>query len=622
MTRVGRNDPCPCGSGQKYKKCCLAKEGLRPGTTASAPKASLARAAAGPDAVEPADATAAVPLRGRALPGARRLVLAYPPYSTATAPPLGVCVLKAFVGRMLPSWSVKVLDLNLEAHQALFRGLRAGGDLSNLRSPDGPLSATALLRAAETFRGEHPEEFYGQQEEMVLHSWLWERAVPPATSTPAALRHAMQRNQPPPAWVDRQAELVLAAEPTVVGISIGYTRQLLAGLSLASAIARRAPVPIVFGGTLFNCGVSASWAAHHWPVDYIVTGSGERPLVAILSGEAERHPVPGVIHRHGGKLRGSPPRFENDLDAIDGPDFSDLDLGGYYSPEPVVPVMTSRGCYWRRCSFCTHYRAVGDTYQLRSIPAVVAELARHVAAGVKHFALMDDIISPARFSQLAQAIIDAGLDIRYYGMAKPVKQFDREALALIRRSGCRFVLWGLESGCQRVLDLMDKGTTVADIEQVLDVAAEVGIRNHVFVICGFPSETREEFQTTVDLLARHRASIVRVHKTKFVLERDTPIFDHPERFSITRYWPSTNPTLFRFETSQGMTSAEAHETLEQTKPFLRSFDSPLPQHSDCRSRDHLLLLYSHEDGAAEDKALAVADGREDERTSGQDAIRT
>jgi radical SAM superfamily enzyme YgiQ (UPF0313 family) len=379
----------------------------------------------------------------------------------------------------------------------------------------------------------------------------------------------------------------------VVGVSVCYPEQLRPALCLARVLQQRAGVPVVFGGTLFNTGLNESWTAERWPVDYFVVGSGERPLAAILRGEADQGPVTGVTRRQGGRLIACPASFENDLDAVDGPDFSDLDLHGYYSPEPVLPILTSRGCYWRRCAFCTHYRAAGDTYQLRSIDNVVAELSRHAAAGIRHFALTDDIISPARLSQLARAILDADLDVQYYGMAKPVKQFGRETLEQLARSGCRFLLWGMESGCQRVLDLMDKGIIVEIVEQVLDTSAAAGIKNHVFVICGFPTETREEFQETVDLLGRHRASVAHVNRSTFVLERSTPIFDHPEKYSITRHWPLEGSSVFGYECSAGMTREEALGAIDRVLPALRSFDGPTTDLPDFRSRDHLLLLYEH-----------------------------
>ena len=103
---------------------------------------------------------------------------------------------------------------------------------------------------------------------------------------------------------------------------------------------------------------------------------------------------------------------------------------------------------------------------------------------------MDDVIAASRFSQLADAILAAGLKLYYYAMAKPVKQFDYSVLSKMHQSGCRYLMWGVESGSQRVLDLMDKGIRIPEVDAVLNDTRKAGVRNHVFVMGGFPTETR------------------------------------------------------------------------------------------------------------------------------------
>jgi radical SAM superfamily enzyme YgiQ (UPF0313 family) len=201
-------------------------------------------------------------------------------------------------------------------------------------------------------------------------------------------------------------------------------------------------------------------------VDYVVSGEGEGPLMQLLAGGMNPTDVPGITYRQSGRIVTNPPAVEENLDLLGRADFSDLDLRSYYSPLPVLPIATSRGCYWRRCAFCVHYRSAGQTYRRCTVPGVVEQLKRHVENGVEHFALVDEMIAPAHFSQLAEGILDAGLRIRYYAMAKPVRQFDRDLLRKMRQSGCCYLLWGIESGAQRILDLMDKGTKVAEIEEV------------------------------------------------------------------------------------------------------------------------------------------------------------
>ena len=104
------------------------------------------------------------------------------------------------------------------------------------------------------------------------------------------------------------------------------------------------------------------------------------------------------------------------------------------------------------------------------------------------------------------------------------------------KSGCKYLLWGLESASQRVLDLMDKGTKPEDVSKLMKNAHAAGIANHVFMICGFPTETEDEFAQTIKFLDDHKDYIYAVHRGTFSLEPESPIFEHQERFGIKRSW--------------------------------------------------------------------------------------
>lgn len=522
----------------------------------------------------------------------KRLVLAYPPYSTATGPPMGVFLLKGFIERTLSDWSAKVLDLNLLAHQEVLSDFAAKVCQGGERLAERLLSEIAVSHAADIFRGLHSREFYDRPDRYFLYTHLWGQMVAPRIADVERLGKAFRQEMPMPERIKRHAELVLREQPDMVGISICYTDQLWAGLCLAREIKARADVPIVAGGTFFNATTPEFMDTLAPFVDYVISGEGESPLAQILAGTTDLEKSPGVICLRRGQREATPPVHEENMDLLGDGDYSDADLAAYYSPLPVLSLFTSRGCYWRRCAFCAHYKSAGQTYRRRSIESVIREIKRHVDNGVSHFSLIDEMIAPSHFSQLADAILQAGLKIYYYAMTKPVRQFNPELLEKMYRSGCRYLLWGVESGSQRILDLIDKGTRVSDIETVLDATAAAGIKNHVFVMFGFPTETKWEMQATLDLLGRHKAAIAMVHRGLFQLEPATPVFDNPGKFSITRTWPSEIPGLYRFECSSGMGRQEVQQAFAQNIPFLRSFGSPLPELGDFRFRDHLLLIYS------------------------------
>jgi radical SAM superfamily enzyme YgiQ (UPF0313 family) len=453
--------------------------------------------------------------------------------------------------------------------------------------------ASDVPLAHEVFRGKHPAVFLDDLCQYLTLVQTWNHYVVPALLPEKDLRAAL-RGGPMPTSVVRQAKQVLQDHPSVVGISVCYTRQVLGSLCLAKEIRRHSRARIVMGGTYFNDGVPEAWGAYRGFLDQVVVGAGEEPLVRLLSGE-EPQGVPGVIDFGKGTRLALPPDYDLDLDGYGEPDFSDLDLTAYLSPLPVLPILTSRGCYWHRCAFCAHFQCAGTAYQQRSIPAVVEELAHHVDRGVRHFSFVDSIISPARFLELADAILAAGLDIRYYATAKPTRLFTRQVLARMVRSGCKFVIWGLESASQRVLDLMDKGTRIQDVQQVLEDAHAAGLRNHVFTMFGFPTETEAEFDATLRFLARNKRLLSVVHRTIFNLEQNTVVYDHPERFSIVRMRPRATDKTFDFECSVGMDRPRVERAFEAARPFLRSFSGHPRVNGDFKFRDHTLLFYCRED---------------------------
>jgi hypothetical protein len=159
-------------------------------------------------------------------------------------------------------------------------------------------------------------------------------------------------------------------------------------------------------------------------------------------------------------------------------------------------------------------------------------------------------------------------------------------------SGCKYLLWGLESANQRVLDLMDKGTKPEDVSRLMKRSYAAGIKNHVFMICGFPTETEDEFAQTIKFLEDHRDYIYAVHRGTFGLEPESPIFEQPEKFGIMRKWMIRDTSTggrWGYEVSSGMSQQRAAEVFASVLPFLRVF-SPYARYLG-NYRDHALLIY-------------------------------
>jgi radical SAM superfamily enzyme YgiQ (UPF0313 family) len=383
-----------------------------------------------------------------------------------------------------------------------------------------------------------------------------------------------------------------ATQPHMLGVSMIFSEQLPIGAMLGRKARQQAHLKTFFGGSSFTEGVEAFMLNYPHAADAIVSGDGELPLRALLQSNGDPEQVAGASFYKDGQVVRLPPNYQKDIDAFGAPSFEGVDFSHYYSPRPVAALLLSRGCYWRKCTFCVHFHSAGDTYRLNSLDQVMDMLRSMVAQGVRHFSFVDEMIAPGHFVRLADAIVEAKLDIAYYALSKPNRTFTPAILRKMAESGCKYVLWGLESGNQRVLDLMGKGTQVDEVAEVLRNAREAGIHNHVYVICGFPTETPAEFADTLNFLQVNQNYISAIHRSVFSLEPGSPISKDLKKFSIEETWVrGTSPLGDRlgYRTSSGMSMDMAAEVFKSALPFFRRFN-PYAQYM-ANFRDHALLVY-------------------------------
>lgn len=432
-------------------------------------------------------------------------------------PPLGIATLKGYVEGHSPH-RVVCFDLNLEWHHQL------------LHTPGND----PQLTAAAHFLEQGNADFF-QQVPFNTHAAHFYRGALHHHATLVRNAEGWLAGQPAPDWLTPMAHRLLADQPDLIGFSVCYAPQVAFSLALARVVRQLSPdTPLAFGGSLTTTEAHFDDFLAHG--HYIIANEGERPLLALLDALTNHTPlenVPGLIHRsHGQKVHNDPAAAIR-LDNQPFPDFADLAMADYFTPTPVVPILTSRGCFWRRCSFCVHHEIYSDAYRLAPIPRVVEEMAAWVARGVSCFSFADEMMPAKRYRQISREILRRGLKVHWFGLARPTRHFDQETFHIMYEAGCRFLLWGVESACQRILDLIDKGTRTEEVATVLGQATTAGIKNYIFLMVGFPSETRDEFQQTLRFLYNNRASIHNIMSGPFKLEPNSKIALDPARFAIT-----------------------------------------------------------------------------------------
>jgi radical SAM superfamily enzyme YgiQ (UPF0313 family) len=354
-------------------------------------------------------------------------------------------------------------------------------------------------------------------------------------------------------------------------------------------------------------------------IDYLVTGPGELALPRLLTALADGSgldAIPNVYRSAGDRVAGFAETVRLDLDRLPFPDFSDVDFGSLVAPERVLPLETARGCTWDKCAFCDHNAGPAQRYAAWSVERVVETLAYlRTTYGCHEFALHDLELPPGRARRLSRAISAAGLDDIGLGALARFSPGYRDAALWeeMRAAGFALIEWGLESGCQRTLDAMRKGTKVEVASEVLHAAATAGIANECFVMFGFPGETEEEARETIDFLRRHRAFITRTMLDVLDVQPHSPLGRDPAQWGV-----SVDESTLHFQVDEGIGPERAH-VLARGLVSQETFDPARFSSEPVRSiakinaarvvhgmlRTHRLLSWPEVDEA-------VADGRADE----------
>jgi anaerobic magnesium-protoporphyrin IX monomethyl ester cyclase len=237
--------------------------------------------------------------------------------------------------------------------------------------------------------------------------------------------------------------------------------------------------------------------------DYVVAGEGERTLERLLAGD----PAPdGVAYRDasGAAVRTPPAALIPDLDSLPWPDRERIDIGRYLKVwrerhgVGSVSLITARGCPYR-CRWCSH-STYGFTHRRRSVRAV-AEEAEWIAQRYQPdmFWYADDVFTIHTSWTLQYA---AELKRRRFRMPfECITRADRMSPAVadaLAEMGCFRVWIGSESGSQRILDAMQRGVRVEQVQAAIAMAKARGIEAGMFLMWGYPGEGIADIEATVE----------------------------------------------------------------------------------------------------------------------------
>ncbi|MBN2005157.1 MAG: radical SAM protein [Anaerolineae bacterium] len=361
-------------------------------------------------------------------------------------------------------------------------------------------------------------------------------------------------------------------QPDIVAISIPTLNQMLAGLTAAYVIkAAGIPCHITAGGphiAMLREQLPKTPALFDLLDSAIVFG-GETPLLRLaeaLDGDKDLSKVPNLIYREGNSstspVRVTPVEAESPPNLL--PDFDGLPLERYLTPRRVLPLLSAHGCYHGKCGFCNVGYGGPQAYEPLDPDGVVESmLALRDRYGAHHIFFADEALPPRTLKVIASRL--AGLDdpIHWCGCVRFDNALSEELLTGMARGGCRMLLFGLETAARSTIERMNKGTDLVTMSRVLRQSAEVGIWNHTFFFFGFPGETLEAAQETVNFVYAHQNAIHSASPGTFALERYSPVYNNPAAYGVRIFeHPDRDLAIyFDYTVSSGLGEAEAENVM-------------------------------------------------------------
>ena len=360
---------------------------------------------------------------------------------------------------------------------------------------------------------------------------------------------------------DAYIDEILASKPKVVGFCCHITNSVLSMEVINLTRAKAGPeITLVAGGPAFftneseTTGVGYELCMYGHPtrgqaelrnsletwvsrLDGVILDEGEGPLLELCQRVRDGEELAGVDNmvrcagpgQYEELTRGPPIR---DLSTIPFPTFREFDLSLYTRPQ--VPVLFNRGCI-KKCTCCVERYRWGN-FRARKAEDILAELKHHVEVlGISWFNACDMLLNAnvRELTKLCDLIAAEGMSIYWGGNVVVRKEMTPELFSKMRAAGCGWLIFGIESGAERIVDLIGKKFTLTEGEQNLEYCHEAGIRTYINIIIGFPGETEEDFLESMEYVRRNQKNIDWIIlMAMFELFHHTEVVLKPERYGL------------------------------------------------------------------------------------------
>ncbi|WDO12874.1 radical SAM protein [Flavobacterium sp. WW92] len=288
--------------------------------------------------------------------------------------------------------------------------------------------------------------------------------------------------------------------------------------------------------------------------DFITLDDGEVPLEELILSmqNSEYDSYKRTFLLENGKIvyKNNSAKKDYKQSEVGTPDYSDLLLDQYISVIEIVNPMhrmwsdgrwnkltMAHGCYWGKCTFCDislDYIKIYEPVAAKLLCDRMEELIAQTGQNGFHF--VDEAAPPALMRALALEILRRKLTVTWWTNIRFEKSFTRDLCLLLKASGCIAISGGLEVASDRLLELIQKGVTVAQVARVTRNFTEAGIMVHAYLMYGFPTQTAQE---TIDSLEMVRQLFeIGILQSgfwhQFAMTAHSPVGMYPEKFGVLK----------------------------------------------------------------------------------------
>lgn len=410
-----------------------------------------------------------------------------------------------------------------------------------------------------------------------------------------------------PYYRDEAMPVLSREHPDVVGISITHASDFIPGLTLAYLIKSQYPdVHITLGGsTLTEVAYRICRNLPLWDFfDSLILGPGEyafSQLLEHIEHKTDLSRVPNLVYKEKGLIKKTEKAHEFDINDACTPEYVSV------RPKTALPLETASGCYWGKCIFC-YYPRQGTANQspeyrkkrVRNIDLVLDDITKlRDRYDPIYIGITDSSVHPKRLEQIAEYNLSSRERVNFTAFMRFEREFKSPAFCQkLTEGGFLGGQVGLESGSQRVNDIINKGVDLNDAKAIIKNFHEAGILIHLYTIIGIPGETREDALMTLNFIRRWHRKLVLGWQTYplYVLER-SPLAERAAEFGVTT---QALPEEFlsqamMYDVKEGLTQDECQGLSIYFYEKLRHLVQPLLRIMDIESHKILLLAQKSKD---------------------------